>query len=88
MACLLPKYWKLFQLSHYTFIYDAAKHKKSYKWLISQFVSNIKNTKEKEIYIKMVDHGKVTETYVAEIIQNKIYCDKFIYLKASVNEVT
>ena len=36
----------------------------------------------------MVDHGEVTETYVAEIIQNKIYCDKFIYLKASVYEVT
>ena len=35
----------------------------------------------------MVDQGKVTETYVAEILQNKIYCDKFIYLKTSINEV-
>ena len=24
----------------------------------------------------MIDHSKVTETYVAEILQNKIYCDK------------
>ena len=29
----------------------------------------------------MVEHGKVTETYVAETLQNKIYCDKFISLK-------
>ena len=35
----------------------------------------------------MIDHGKVTETYVAEILQNKIYCDKIIYLKTSINEV-
>ena len=48
----------------------------------------ILKTQKKEIYITMVDHGKVTETYVAEIIQNKKYCDKFIYLKASVNEGT
>ena len=45
------------------------------------------NTKQKEIYIEMIDHGKVTETYVAEILQNKIYCDKFIYLKTSIIEV-
>ena len=35
----------------------------------------------------MVDHGKVTETYVAEILQYKIYFDKFIYLKTSISEV-
>ena len=35
----------------------------------------------------MIDHGKVTETYVVEILQNKIYCNKFIKLKASVNQV-
>ena len=35
----------------------------------------------------MIDHGKVTETCVAEILQNKIYCDKFLYLKTSINEV-
>ena len=32
-------------------------------------------------------HGKVTETYVAEILQNEIYCDKFIYLNTSVTDV-
>ena len=31
-----------------------------------------------------MDHDKVTETYVAEILQNKIYYDKFIYLKTSI----
>ena len=30
----------------------------------------------------MIDHGKVNETIVAEILQNKIYYGKFIYLKA------
>ena len=35
----------------------------------------------------MVDQGKVTETYVAEILQNKICCDKFVYLKTSISEV-
>ena len=35
----------------------------------------------------MIDHGKVTETYVAEILQNKTYCDKFIYLKTSINKL-
>ena len=35
----------------------------------------------------MIDHGKVTETYAAEILQNKTYCDKFICLKTSINEV-
>ena len=35
----------------------------------------------------MMYHGKVTDTYVAEILQNKIYCDKFIYLNTSVTEV-
>ena len=35
----------------------------------------------------MVEHGKVTETYVAETRQNKIYCDKFIYLKTFANQV-
>ena len=45
---------------------------KNYKQLISQLVGNITNTKQKEIYIEMVDHGKVTETYVAEILWNKI----------------
>ena len=29
MTCLLPKYWKLLPLSHYTFIDHAAKHIKS-----------------------------------------------------------
>ena len=29
----------------------------------------------------MVDHGKVAVTYVAEILQNNVYCDKFIYGK-------
>ena len=36
-----------------------------------QFVWNITNTKQKEIYIEMVDHGKVTETYVAEYFRIK-----------------
>ena len=36
----------------------------------------------------MIDHGKLTETYVAEILQNKKYCGKYIYLKTSINEVT
>ena len=53
---------------------------------MSQFVWNIPNTKQKEIYIKTIGHGKVTETYVVEILQNKIYCDKCIFLKTSVNE--
>ena len=35
----------------------------------------------------MVDHHNVTETYVAEILQNEIYCEIFISLKTSVNEV-
>ena len=52
-----------------------------------QFVWNITNTNQKEIYIETIDHGKVTETYVAEILQNKIYSDKFIYFKTSTNEV-
>ena len=34
----------------------------------------------------MINHGKVNETYAAEILQNKIHCDKFIYLITSVNE--
>ena len=34
----------------------------------------------------MIDHGKVDETYVAEILQNKMYRDLFIYLKTSINE--
>ena len=40
------------------------------------------------MYIEMIDHGKVNKTYVAEILQNKIYHDKFIYLKTSINKVT
>ena len=35
----------------------------------------------------MIAHGKINEIYVAETLQNKIYSDKFIYLKASFNEV-
>ena len=35
----------------------------------------------------MINHGKMNETYVAEILQNKIYWDKLIYLKTSINEV-
>ena len=35
----------------------------------------------------MIDHGKVTETYIAEILQYKKYCDKFIHLKTFINEV-
>ena len=35
----------------------------------------------------MIDHGKVNETIVAEILQNKIHYGKFIYLKAHVNEI-
>ena len=35
----------------------------------------------------MIDHGKLHETYIAEILQSKIYCDKYIYLKTSINEV-
>ena len=30
------------------------------------------------MYVKKIDYGKVTETYVAEILQNKKYCDEFI----------
>ena len=54
---------------------------------MSQFAWNITNTKQKEIFIETIDHGKVTETYVIKILHNKIYCDKFIYLKTSINEV-
>ena len=42
---------------------------------------------KKEIYIETIDQGKVIEPYVAEILQNKIYCDTFIYLKTSINVV-
>ena len=42
--------------------------------------------KTTEIYIETIDHEKVTETYVAEILQYKIYCGKCIYLKTSINE--
>ena len=52
-----------------------------------KFVWNITNTNQNEIYIETIDHGKVTKTYVAEILQNKIYRDKFIYFKTSANEV-
>ena len=34
-----------------------------------------------------MEHGKVTETYVAEITQKKRYYDKLIYLKTLINEV-
>ena len=37
--------------------------------------------------IKTIYHGKVTETYAAEILQNKIYNDNIIYSKTSINEV-
>ena len=37
--------------------------------------------------IETIDHDKVTETYVTEILQNKTFCDKFIYLKTSTNKV-
>ena len=40
----------------------------------------------KIIYIETMDDGKVTRTYVAEILQNKISCSKFIYLKSYINE--
>ena len=45
------------------------------------------NTKQKEIYMEMIDHGKVIETYVVEILQNKLSCDEFVYLKTSVSEL-
>ena len=35
----------------------------------------------------MIVHGKVNGTYVADILQNKMYRDTFIYLKTSINEV-
>ena len=35
---------------------------------ISQFDQNIEKTKQKEIYIETIDHEKVTETYVVEIL--------------------
>ena len=35
----------------------------------------------------MIDHSKVTETYVAEILPNKIYFDKFILLNTYIKEV-
>ena len=54
-------------------------------YIIWQFVWNIRNTKQKEI--ETIDHDKMTKTYVAEILQNKICCDKFIHLKTSINEV-
>ena len=60
---------------------------KSYEELISQFVWNITNINQKEIFNETIDHGKVIKIYVAEILQNKIYCDKFIYLNISINEV-
>ena len=60
---------------------------KNYEELISQFVWNITNTNQKEIFNETIDHGKVIKIYVAEILQNKIYCDKFIYLNISINEV-
>ena len=82
MTCLLPKHWKLESL----YIYEhAVKHKKIVN---NQYHSlfEISNTKQKEIYIETIDHGRVTETYVAEILHNKIYCDKIICLKVSFNE--
>ena len=53
---------------------------------MSQYVWNITNTKQKEIYIEAIDHGKATETHVAKILQNKVYRDKLIYLKTSIKE--
>ena len=56
MTCFLPKCRKRMPLSH-TFIDHAVKHKKT-----SQFVWNIINKKQKEIYNETMDHGRVTET--------------------------
>ena len=39
------------------------------------------------MYIETIDHEKVNETCVAEIIQNKIYCGKCTYLEPSINAV-
>ena len=58
---------------------------KNFKQLISQFVWNIAKAKQREIYIETIDQDKVTEAYVVEILENKIYCGKFIYLKTSIN---
>ena len=31
------------------------------------------------MYIEKIDYGRVTETYISEMLQNKKYCDEFIY---------
>ena len=35
----------------------------------------------------MIDHNQVNKTYVAEILQSKIFCGKCIYLKTCIDEV-
>ena len=45
------------------------------------------NKKQKEIYAETIYHEKVTETYVADILQDKIYCGVCIYLKTTIKEV-
>ena len=45
------------------------KHKKTINnYNYFKFVWNITSAKEKEIYIETIDQGKVTETYVDEIL--------------------
>ena len=62
MTCLLPKYWKLLPLSH-TFIDHAVKHKKTIN--NNNIIIIIIFT---EIYNETIDHGRVTETQVAETL--------------------
>ena len=55
--------------------------------IISQFVRNITKAKQKDTYIETIDHDKLSETWIAEILYNKIYCGKCIFIKTSINGV-
>ena len=78
ITCLLPKYRKLLPLSHYTFIDYTVKHIKKTIINVTVCLKYHKQNKKK-IYVETIDRVKVTETYVAETLQNKRYCDKFIF---------
>ena len=52
----MTKYSKPLPLSHYTFINYAVKQEKA--------INNFTNAKQKKIYNEIIDHVKVTETYM------------------------
>ena len=74
----------------YAFIDHAVKHKKTTKNRC-QSLFEISQTKNKnKSKLKKIDHGRVTETYLAELLKyfSCFYHEKFIYLNTSTNEVT